>query len=93
MAVNVYHTLKINQQRYHIQSTKVTLPEALTEILGSAFDEPFIPATAVTWNESNFDDADLQETCRTYEVDDDVWCQSFCSCEDINLNSISQQES
>lgn len=68
--------ITLDQQRYYIQRTKVSLSPRLTNQLRNLHGE-LIPVTAVLWHKSLFEEGDLARVCREYEVVDDVWNINF----------------
>lgn len=70
--------LSIDNQDYLLYPTKVSLKSQLNNRI-ARFNEPFVAITSVAWDNSTFAKDDLEDVCRRYEEDDDVWARGFLS--------------
>ena len=72
--------ITIGENKYYISTTSkpVILPQHLIPKLAS-FDQEYIPATLLQWNQPFFTPNDLESICQSFEKQDDVWSRSFLS--------------
>lgn len=78
MAKSSTSLIELEGQQYLLVPTKASLKLHLTAIT-SKFDQDFVPVTAIFWHKSSFVKNDLEDVCRRYEEEDDVWCRNFLS--------------
>lgn len=70
--------LSIEDQDYLLYPAKISLNSQISSTI-ARFNQPFIAVTSVTWDKSIFAKNDLEDVCRRYEDEDDVWNRGFLS--------------
>lgn len=70
--------LSIEGQDYLLYPTKVSLKSQISSSV-ARFTQSFIAVTSIAWAESTFAKDDLENVCRRYEDEDDVWGRDFLS--------------